>query len=209
MLSAMRSQPAAVLWMGLAFGLAVGFAITVLAILGVGDRGIHAALAATARVAFLFFFPAYAGGALTSLFGPRFLPLKQRGREFGLAFASALLVHLGLVVCLCLLFAPPSASVFLIFGIGAAWTYFLAIGSIDRVRQALGPTYWWWLRILGMNYIACAFILDFLKDPLKSGVRSLVEYLPFLILALAGPALWLAELARQVALKSRYFSLRT
>jgi hypothetical protein len=42
----------------------------------------------TVRFSFLLFWPAYAGSALWALFGQTFLPLKRRGREFGLAFAS-------------------------------------------------------------------------------------------------------------------------
>jgi len=55
------------------------------------------ALRATARWSFLLFWLAYAGGALATLFGPKFQALAHRGRDFGLSFASAHLVHLGLV----------------------------------------------------------------------------------------------------------------
>ena len=79
----MRSRPAADLWMGSAFGAALVLAAVVLAVLGAGERGTNAALAATARLSFLLFWAAYAGGALTALFGATFQPLKQRAREFG------------------------------------------------------------------------------------------------------------------------------
>jgi hypothetical protein len=46
------------------------------------------------------FWPAYTGSVLTTLFGPAFEPIKRRTREFGLAFASAHLVHLALVAWL-------------------------------------------------------------------------------------------------------------
>jgi hypothetical protein len=59
------------------------------------------ALRMTARWSFLLFWVAYAGGALATLFGPALAPLSGRGREFGLAFAAAHLVHIGLVIWLC------------------------------------------------------------------------------------------------------------
>jgi len=46
------------------------------------------ALRATARWSFLLFWLAYAGGALATLFGPKFQALARRGRDFGLSFAS-------------------------------------------------------------------------------------------------------------------------
>ena len=51
----------------------------------------------TARFSFPLFWPAYTAGAITTLFGPTFEPAKRRGREIGLAFASAHLVRLGFV----------------------------------------------------------------------------------------------------------------
>ena len=142
-----------------------GLAAGVLIALGAQKEGILVALAATARLAFLLFWPAYSAGALVSLFGPTFQPLKQRAREFGLAFASAQLVHLGLVVWLCLIGAAPGVSTFILFGTAAVWVYVLALFSINPLHQALGPKYWRLLSIVGMNYIAYAFAVDFLKKP--------------------------------------------
>jgi hypothetical protein len=59
---------------------------------GAGVHGTQTALAVTARVSFLWFWAAYAGGALTTLFGPAFLQLEWHGRELGLAFAPALFI---------------------------------------------------------------------------------------------------------------------
>ena len=89
--------PVAAVWMGSAFCAALGLAALALAALGPGVHGTIVALQVTARFSFLLFWLAYAAGAMTTLFGPAFEPLKRRGREFGLAFASAHLVHLGLV----------------------------------------------------------------------------------------------------------------
>jgi hypothetical protein len=92
--------PVAAVWMGSAFCAALGLAALALAALGPGEHGTVVALKVTARFSFLLFWLAYAAGAMTTLFGSAFEPLKRRGREFGLAFASAHLAHLGLVVWL-------------------------------------------------------------------------------------------------------------
>jgi hypothetical protein len=89
--------PVTAVWMGSAFCASLGLATLVLATLGPGEHGTVAALQVTARFSFLLFWLAYTAGAMTTLFGPAFEPLKRRGREVGLAFASAHLVHLGLV----------------------------------------------------------------------------------------------------------------
>jgi hypothetical protein len=176
--------------------------------LGAKQSGIDAALAATARLMFLLFWPAYSGGALVALFGAVFQPLKQHAREFGLAFASALLVHLGLVAVLCLIGAAPDAATFIFFGIGAAWAYVLALFSIPRLRLALGPRNWWLLSNVGMNYVAYAFIVDFLQQPLHGGVRHIIEYLPFAVLSLAGPGLRLAAYMQRIGRSWRNSSHR-
>ena len=74
---------------------------------------------------------------MTSLFWNVFSPLREHARDLGLAFAPALLVHLGLVVCLCVIGHAPSVGTFLIFGLRAAFTYLLALLSFQRMRQRL------------------------------------------------------------------------
>ena len=199
----MRPQPNAALWMSSALCAALGLAACLLIVLGAGERGIHAALAAVARLAFLLFWLAYSASALASLFGPRFEPLKRRAREFGLAFASALLVHLALVAWLCLIGSAPGVGTFIFFGIAALWVYLLALFSIGRLQNLMGPHSWWILRNVGMNYVAYAFAIDFLKSPLDGGVRHVIEYLPFAVLAIAGPSLRFAALAQFVGRKWR------
>src|SRR5271165_4370645 len=83
-------------WMALSLGASLGLAINVLYVFGLRP-GLYIALAATARLAFLLYLPAYVGGPLVSLFGDAFLPIRKHARDFGLAFAAAILVHLGLV----------------------------------------------------------------------------------------------------------------
>lgn len=153
------------------------------------------ALETSARIAFLFFWPAYVGGALTSLFGNLFLPLRQHGREFGLAFAAALVVHLACVFCLAALGARIPAGTLVIFGTAAVFTYLLALLSVDRVRRALPSKMWAPIRGVAMNYIALAFILDFVKFPLY-GFYEVMKYLPFAALAIVGPALKIVAFAK-------------
>jgi hypothetical protein len=169
-----------------AFGASLGVGLASLAVSR--HRDIASALAMSARVAFLFFWPAYVGGALTSLFGSLFLPLKEHARDFGLAFATALLVHLGFVAYLCLVGRAPSTETFVIFGTAAVFTYILALLSINRVRQALPPKLWPPIRFVAMNYIALAFLLDFKRFPVDD-LRQNLAYLPFAALAIIGPAL--------------------
>jgi hypothetical protein len=169
-----------------AFGVSLGAGLASLAISG--HRDIAIALATTARVAFLFFWPAYVGGALTSLFGSAFAPLKEHARDLGLAFAAAISVHLSFVAYLCLIGHAPGTKTFIIFGTAAAFAYLLALLSIGRVRRALPARFWPPIRFVAMNYIALAFLLDFKRFPV-SDLRENLAYLPFAALAVIGPAL--------------------
>jgi hypothetical protein len=90
-------RPTTVWWTGAAFCSALALAVFVLAVIGTGTRGTVMALRVTARFSFLLFWFAYAGRALATLFGHRFESVAKRGRELGLAFASAHLVHVALL----------------------------------------------------------------------------------------------------------------
>ena len=81
----------------MAFCTALGLAVGVVAVFGANSQGFRVALQATARINLLLFSPAYVGGALTALVGKRIRPLRDNSRNFGLAFAAALNVHLGLL----------------------------------------------------------------------------------------------------------------
>ena len=181
---AVRSSPR--IWMAMAFCASLGLAIGVLAIFGNEERGVNVALQATARLAFLFFWPAYVGGALTFFFGDLFLPIRRHARELGLAFAAALLVHLGLVVRLCAIGSPPSPETFGIFGLAAGFVYLLAVLSVDRLRQALPSESWPIFRTVAITYIAFAFILDFMEFPFND-FRQSIEYIPFTVLSIVVP----------------------
>jgi hypothetical protein len=193
--------PVAAVWMGSAFCAALGLAALVLAALGTGERGTHVALRVTARFSFLLFWPAYTAGAMTALFGPAFEPFKRRAREFGLAFASAHLVHLALVAWLTQIGHAPPRGVFVFFGVAVLWTYLLALFSIPRLHQELGSKGWWFLRLVGLNYIAYAFATDFLGYPQFGNVKYLVEYLPFAVLSVVGPLSCLAAFVQRAALQ--------
>ncbi|MGH6779570.1 MAG: hypothetical protein ACRECL_16445 [Bradyrhizobium sp.] len=184
--------------MAAAFVVNLCLAAIVLAFRGAGVDGTHMALAATARVQFLWFWVAYAGGALANLFGPTFLPLKRHGREFGLAFAAALLVHLGLVGWLCYIGAAPARDVFIFFGTAAALAYLLAAFSFGDLHTLLGSRGWRWLRFVGMNFILYAFFTDFVHNPLHAGTRHLIEYLPFAAMTVLAPLLRLAAWANRL-----------
>jgi len=199
----MRSGVSAQIWMGAAASTAAALAIGVLAHLGVGKTGTGAALHVTARLAFLFFWPSYVGSALVTLFGPTFQPVRRRARELGLAFASVLAVHLGLVAWLCWIGSAPSVRIFAIFGMGVLWTCLLALFSIEHLGRVIGSAGWWILRNIGMNYIAFAFALDFLGPLHRGTVRYPAEYVPFAVLAVLGPALWLIAALKRVGLGSR------
>jgi hypothetical protein len=194
------------LWMAAAFCVALGLAAGVVAAFGAQSHGFSIALDATGRLDFLLFWPAYAGGALAALFGNAFAPLRDNVRNFGLAFAAALPVHLGLVACLCAAGDAPGARTFVVFGAAAIFTYVLAVLSIPRVRQTLPDRFWPPIRWLAMNYIAYAFFKDFTRHGIgdfygAGGAHDILKYAPFAALAVVGPmlrfAVWIRKLSRQ------------
>jgi hypothetical protein len=192
-------NPRTAVWMGAAFGLALVIAVVILVDKGTGESGIRFALRVTARWSYLWFWLAYAGGALAVLLGSNFQSLARRSREFGLAFASAHLVHVGLVLWLYyLLRRPPlTGSLLIFFSIGIFWTYLLALLSSRRLSAMLGPTLWRIVRTVGVEYIAITFLFDFARKPIY-GIRSMVFYAPFLVLAIAGPLLRLAAVVKRL-----------
>jgi hypothetical protein len=194
---------------GLAFFLAVATAAAVLVTRGIGVDGLDAGLAATARLAFVFFWPCYVGSALAVLFGPTFLPLKRMGRDLGLAFAAVEVVHLSLVAGLCIIGVVPSRSTFILFGSAAVFTYLIVLLSIAAIRRRMHPAVTRGVWVVGMNLIAYAFVDDFLNAPLSGSARHIAAYLPFAALALAGPALRLAAFGKYIdrVLKHSPYSL--
>jgi hypothetical protein len=200
----MKRKYALILWMGMAFGVALGLAAAVLTIEGTETKSLRMALQVTARWSFLLFWVAYSGKAMTALFGPALAPLARRGREFGLAYAAAQLVHVGLVVWLFQISSRPplSGKLSVFFIIGIVWTYLLAVLSFGGLAEALGPRGWRTLRIAGLNYILFAFAFDFVPTVIRSGpgpyeVWRLLEYVPFAAMSVAAPLLVLAAAAHR------------
>jgi hypothetical protein len=164
-----------------------------------GERGVSAATAAVARVAFIFFWLAYVGGALAMLFGPIFDGLARYRLEFGLAFATALLVHLTLVAWLfCIAAQQPLSDLWIAyFVIGAVMTYALALGSAKLFRDLVKTNYWRVFSTVAMEYIAFLFFRDFVLLPLQEGVGLPLRYLPFATLIALGVLLRLTATARR------------
>jgi len=118
----MMAKPNVMLSMGSAFGIALATVAIVLALNGTGEKSIRLALELTARWSFLLFLLAYAGNALAALSG--WTVISGRAREFGLSFASAHLVHVGLVIWLGVILGrvPLSGGLLLFFLIASTIT---------------------------------------------------------------------------------------
>jgi hypothetical protein len=172
--------------------IAVALAITMLIWLaaGPGER-LTGALRATARWSFALFWLATVGGALATLFGSRFVPLARRARDLGLSYASAHLVHMGLVAWLFYyvirhsLPTPP----FVFFGIAALFTYLIAILSFRPASALIGARATRVVRWIGVEYITVAFFVDFNRSPFEGDLAHIASYAPFLVLCVAGPLL--------------------
>ena len=166
----MNHKLGAGVWMGTAFCVALILAAVILLSMGTGEKGTITALRMTARLSFLLFWLAYAGPAMAKLFGSTFAILARHGRDFGLAFAAAQLVHIGLIVWLFYVSAdPPSlTSTFIQFEfIGLVWIYVLAAFSIGRLRAALTPNVLRIVYAIGLEYIALVFFFNFVVIPIR------------------------------------------
>jgi hypothetical protein len=187
-----------VLWLGVSVALAT--AAIVLLLDGTGEKSIRLALELTARWSFLLFLLAYAGKALASVSG--WTALAGQGREFGLSFASAHLVHVGLVIWLGVVLGrvPLSGGLLLFFLVALFFTYLLAALSFGGVKM-LGAA-WPPLRFVAMNYILLAFARDFFvpvirPKPAQVNLGHFMAYAPFLALSIAAPLLVLAVRLRR------------
>ena len=195
-----RRDPAWV-WMIGAFGGALALAVAVLADYGTGAAGIGQAVRYTARWSFLFFWLSYTGGAMATLFGPAFAGLARRARPLGLAFATALQVHIGLVVWLGVVIGqiPLQGAILLFFLLALFCTYLLVLLSFGIGTRKLGHL-WRPLLFLATTYILIAFGRDFVQGALDQNAwywRYAVEYVPFALLSLVAIPLRLAAFLRQ------------
>ena len=194
-------RPTTTEWMGLA--LLGGLLLVLIAELTAAPTDLlGVALRWTARWSFVWFCLASWSAALGILFGRRFRPLALRAREFGLAFASAHLVHVALVAYMLYGATTPFARQPLIFfGVGVGFVYVMALISLSgRLREALGPLSWRAFRIIGIEYINYAFYSDFSGRTFHKGVLNFLIYAPFLALTLAGPLVRLAALVKKTRL---------
>ena len=195
-----RHDPAWV-WMIGALGGALALAGAVLADYGTGPVGIGQAVRYTARWSFLFFWLSYVGGAMAILFGPAFAGLARHARVLGLSFATAHLVHIGLVVWLGVVIGqiPLQGGVLWFFLVALFFTYLLVLLSFGIGTRNLGRL-WRPLLLLATTYILIAFGRDFVLGALYLDVRHwllFVEYVPFALLSLIAVPLRLAAFLRQ------------
>lgn len=181
------------MWIGVALGVALAATCLVLGFGGVGEKPTRLALEITARWSFLLFWLAYAGQAVAKLSG--WESLAGRGREFGLSFAAAHLVHIGLVVWLSYLLGriALSGGLLLFFLVGLFFVYLLAALSFGGAN-AMGPQLWRIVRFVGMNYILIAFARDFIlpvlnPKPPQHTMAHFLAYAPFAALSVAAPLL--------------------
>jgi hypothetical protein len=77
------------------------------------------------------------------------------------------------------------------FWIGIFCTYLLALFSLPRLQDALGPRLWRILRTIALEYIAIVFTADLIISRLHShGVgKDLLSYLPFALMLVSGAGL--------------------
>jgi hypothetical protein len=183
-----------------AFAVALVIAGVTLTFRGPDQEGTVLALKLTARWSFTWFWAAYTVGAGATLLGPRLHIAAARAREFGLAFAAAHLVHVGLVVWLYRIAVhPPGARTLAFFGVAVFFTYLLALLSFRRFSSWLTPRAVSAIRTVGVEYIALAFLVDFAKDPLRLTVGHVLGYGVFLALGVLAYVLRIAALVRRSA----------
>lgn len=185
-------------WMLLAFAVAAALTIEIRLTHGPRER-MGTALRATARWSFVLFWLATVGGALRTLFGARFNRVAAHAREFGLSFAAAHLLHLGLVLWMFVVSEPKfTPQTYLVFGGAVIWTYLIALLSFTEISRLVGARAARALRLIGVEYITLAFFIDFNKDAFDGGWSRSAYYAPFLILTAAGPLLRLAAAIRRM-----------
>jgi hypothetical protein len=195
-----RRDPAWVWVAGAVFG-ALALAVAILVADGTGPEALRLAVRVTARWAFLYFWLSYAGGATAILFGPAVAGLARVARPSGLAFATALQVHIGLVVWLGVVTGrvPLQGVLLWFFLVALFFADLLVLLSFGIGTHGLGRL-WRPLLVLGTTYILIAFGRDFVLGALDATAWSWVyaaEYVPFALLSLIAIPLRLASLGRQ------------
>ena len=187
-------------WMLTAFAVALVIAGVSLTLRGFGEVGALLGLRLTARWSYLWFWCAYTASAWATVLGPHLRPLAMRSRDFGLAFAAAHLVHVGLVAWLYQVAAdPPGRGTLVFFGIAVIFTYLLALLSFRRFTAWLPPRALSVIRTVGVEYIALAFLVDFLTPPFALTLKYAAFYGLFLALIVLGYAVRIIALIRRYA----------
>ncbi len=184
-----------------AFGGALALAVAVLAVYGTGPTGLRLGVRVTARWSFLFFWLSYCGGAMAILFGPAFAGLARQARALGLAFVTALQVHIGLVAWLGIVIGqiPLQGGLLGFFLVALFFSYLLALLSFGIGMRNLGRL-WRPLIFLGTTYILVAFGRDFVLGAIDQQAQHWLyaaEYVPFALLSLTAIPLRLAALPRR------------
>jgi hypothetical protein len=195
-----RRHDPALVWIIGALAGALVIAGAVLVDYGTGPDGIGQAVRYTARWSFLFFWPSYAAGALAVLFGPVFAGLARRARPLGLAFATALQVHIGLVIWYGVAIGqiPLQGGLLWFFLVALVCADLLALLSFGVGVRTLGR-FWPAALLLATTYILVAFGRDFVLGALDQHVRYwryAAEYVPFALLSLIAIPLRLAAFVR-------------
>jgi len=183
-------------WIGVALGVALLATCLVLGLAGASEKPTRLALEITARWSFLLFWLAYSGNALAQLTGWK--RIGGHGRELGLSFAAAHIVHIGLVVWLSYLLGriALTGGLLIFFLVGLFFVYLLAALSFGGAK-AMGRQAWRITRFVGMNYILIAFGRDFVlpilhPKPAQHTMAHVLAYAPFAVLSVAAPLLVLA-----------------
>lgn len=184
-------------WMLSAFSLAACIAGAAFALHGSGEEATILGLKLTARWSYLLFWLAYIAHPLVTLIGARAQPLAARARDFGLAFAAAHLVHIGLVVWLYRIAVhPPGPGTLRFFGVAVIFTYLLALLSFRRISGSLPSRAVSVIRTIGIEYIALAFLVDFARNPFQGSLLHALSYGPFLGMGLLAYGVRLSALIR-------------
>ncbi len=198
-----RPRSVTVPWMLTAFAVALVIAGVSLRLRGSGEEGTLLGLKLTARWSYLWFWWAYTAGAWATLLGPRLRTVAMRARDFGLAFAAAHLIHVALVAWLYLISEhPPGAHTLEFFGVAVFFTYLLALLSFRRYALWLTPRAVSVIRTVGVEYIALAFLVDFVNPPFAPTLKYAVSYGAFLALIVLGYAVRIIALMRRHAQSS-------
>jgi hypothetical protein len=135
--------------------------------------------------------------------------LVQHRQDFGLAYASAHLVHVGLVAHLVSMSDRPlSEAIMPFFAVGVVWTYLLALSSWERLSKLFSPRFLRILRNIGLEYLALVFFTDLVLPPIQGHANHPFEYLPFSILTIAGSLLRLAAVIRRYSRDRGNFQAR-